>query len=573
LPALPTDRAPAAGRPVVSGFLATLMGRPIRKYTMISPTWLDACAPDPSTGQAASFDACENATLVAATPDLQRPAFQEALNAVLARHDLYQTGVFGTPAAAAAQDVQPRIPAGRRTAASVFQRAEEQSRTCGTIRAAAGADADDKTCVEILRAHQDVAAVGARILPVAAMMALNRDLLSYFIAPMVPLPVDWWEIGLLGLVWTAAAVALSMRLTAFALTVPRRTSSAGRGPGSAASLWETVVAGGQALAIAVVIMGLVVIALRLIGFLADLALHTPAQACWPQYGGGLARLGFILASAVPNLVILLHSGGLFGWMLPGVISLPLLILGAMAIGAIVANGSTSGWVTFFGWLPLVGILVISVTPVLGGVISVLFLMAVTWLVPTFGIAAMTPYLEPTKVLPSSLRVAVAAVVVFILLVWTVFRLGQHDSLGSLVLLIAAAATLIADFQLFGRVPVRDAWPLYALTVAFIAIGLAGIVNATFLGVLGSLHAVAAVQNSTQSIAEFCGSTARGLSIPDVPSFAAEQNVRESMNLELALVGALGFWLTLSLVATWTLRTAEEKEAVAGENAPQPAEHP
>jgi hypothetical protein len=189
--------------------------------------------------------------------------------------------------------------------------------------------------------------------------------------------------------------------------------------------------------------------------------------------------------------------------------------------------------------------------------------------------------------------AAAFLVAVILLGWTWLRLAELDTIELTFLVVATAFALAIGAMILSEATMGELWPVLAMTMALAAVGLSEpLQSTTFSSVLNSLTVVsdgaarrlpmhlqhlhpdwaqqllpttsaseaAPPADATASKADGGPDLAEppppggGFTWPYVPSpVTATTDRRQAVRLELSLVGALSFWLTLGLLACWRLR--------------------
>jgi hypothetical protein len=477
-------------------------------------------------------------------------AFIRGLNAELKLHDLYDAAIFGD------DKDNP-----------VVKDAAAQRALCDTIRAAAAAKGRRlATCMDAVTVDKELATEFPGLLPRDRIMPLNRELLAQAMPQVfVPAPVRWLDLFFLIAMWGTAAVALAVLLCDSVFDIAPRASFL--------SAWKTsAVHAASAIVVAPLVAGGILVALRLVLYLLALMFDTKSVAPTEVWEGFS-----VIFQSVPLAVSWLDAGGLFGLGIPGYVSLPVVVLGLVALTA-----SKDDSLSSLAGFALFGVLLGGVGPVLGGILMVMLLILMTWLVPAFGLATLLPYLEPGARVPKWWG-GIALAVAVTLAAWAAWRwwgvLFEDDNeVVSPTLLVAASFSLaLTSIFILRERRIRDLWPLIAVTVAFCLLGGAvGVQQATFYGIVRELSGVTAPSASEAMQKK------SPLTRPDVFSYLYEgeqppepdvipteeqtrAEVREAAHLELALVGALGFWLTIALLAAWSLREHEEtrKNAAAG----------
>lgn len=403
------------------------------------------------------------------------------------------------------------------------------------------------SCVRVAEQAPEVAAANPGLLPSWQIAALNYKLLQDAMpSEFRPLPVYWSDFVLLVFVWCAAAVALGVFLVNGVFAIASGNSLSRFGPALAAAV--------KALLAAALALGLCVLAVRL-GAYAWLLMFGDIPPR-PNLPGVLNIVNF-----VPWAVQSLREMDLWGVSIPGWVTLPLMVgFLAMIAKDVGDTGDNSG----AGWAlaALFGLLALSAFPVLPGILGLMTIVAISWVVPAFGLAVLLPYLEPGARVPRYWGL-IALGAGILLGIWAVLRMGHADVLSE-SLMLATALFLIATGALITRnVAVRDLWPLLTVTVAFCLVGGTSLwQDATFKSILGALHATTDSAPSAWTFQNFWfGDPGAGLSLATNP-----EEVDEAARLELALVGSLGFWLTIAILAAWALRRKHEGLEPQGEPA-------
>jgi hypothetical protein len=393
-------------------------------------------------------------------------------------------------------------------------------------------------CARVAESAPDVAAANPGLMPPWQIAALNYKLLQGAMpAELKPLPVYWSDFALLVFVWCAAAVALGIFLVNGVFAITGGGMNRRFGPAFAAAV--------KALIAAALALGLSVLALRL-GAYAWLLMFGDIPER-PNLPGVLN-----VVNLVPWTVQSLREMDMWGVSIPGWITLPVAV-GALAMVAkdIGDGGDNAGaWWAFWA---LFGLVALSAFPVLPGILGLMMIVALSWIVPAFGLAALLPYLEPAARVPRYWGV-IALGAGLLLGVWAFLRLGHADLLSE-ALMFTTAIFLIATGALITRnVAVKDLWPLLTVTVAFCLVGGTSLwQDATFKSVLGALHETTANAPTAWTFAHFWFGDPQ----PGLPLAASQDEIAEAARLELALVGSLGFWLTIALLAAWSLRRKDE----------------
>jgi|GEM_PF-2896656 len=483
-----------------------------------------------SARAAAQFAACRNE--LTSTPELIRQSLlQQALNDALARHDLFDAASF-----ARAADGRDLVLAG-----SVRHRLETERAQCDAIRASV---TNASTCLLATKAPDADASAG-KLSPVSELRGLNRELLAAaFPGTVKPLPVFWWDLAILVLIWVTAAIVLGVYLAMTLFDDDNQLT------GLQATAWRLWVAF-SALAFASVLAGIVLVLFRFLPFVWQLMFNAEAHA------------PFTIFAVIPWLVQMLAGQGIPGW-----ISLPLIVVGLFVVWARGNAGQDSEMAQIAGFA-LLGLLLTSVWPVAGGMIGVIFVVAGAWLVPAVGLSLLAPYLKPAVTLPQWWG-AIALAGGLALAFWVASMLGGTDwvSRGAMAgsgLLAAATGVLILR-----RVTVGELWPLLALTISLTLVGgSAAFQQLTFAGALRELHPVSQARYGVEPPSQLemlyylrvVRPQQETETIP--PAFKAppaDDTLHEALRLELALTGSIGFWLTISMLVAWSLKQGPHRQA-------------
>jgi hypothetical protein len=540
-----------------------------------APTWLTTCklalphrtttletglrAFDPESPERQAWEATCRQAIGAVSLSDRIAALPRAINLAMARHDLYDTVMF------ARQGVDGRLllPSDE----LVARQAWDQRTRCDKIRgneSFPGAAPNPFNCVMFLASTPERTKAGPNLLQTAKMQEINRELLARVLPEYIePRAINWGDLALLLLVWSVAAVVLGVFLSDTVFGVPDRASM----PDVLKLSWASA---GMAIFFAVLSLAVAVIVLRLVVFFWDLMFAAPPLE--PH----LFEDGIIwsVVSFFPNVIAWLKAGGLFGLAIPGWITVPL-IFGTVLITAAAAKDDHP--LRVISLYVLFGILILSVGPIFQGLLGLMVLVAVTWIVPAFGLATILPYLEPGAALPRWWGFIALSVAVLLGL-WSLLAI-EDDALVNGVLLVSSIAFAVLGVLILRQRPLRDVWPLVAVTVMMSLIGAASIVQqATFQGALNQLHPLTASDQSAKEPSGpldylYFGLIRPGEQGPQVPEEAvleaSDDAVRQAGHLELALVGSLGFWLTIALLAAWSLRrgalTQDHQPAVAAAN--------
>jgi uncharacterized membrane protein YuzA (DUF378 family) len=384
----------------------------------------------------------------------------------------------------------------------------------------------------------------------------NLNLLrQVFPDAIAPARVLWGDFAILIAVWCAAAVALSLFLTQGVFEIPVHGDVFDR-------FVPVAKAAAMALAAAALAMGLAVVAVRVGGFAWAMMFGEAPQLY--EFQGILSVLNI-----VPWAVREISGLNLFGWHLPAWIVLPG-VIGVLVWIAASDNGTGDNVFSVIAFWALAGIVIVSVLPVLPGVLGLMLIVGVTWVVPTLGLAVLLPYLEPGARVPRLWGV-IALAVGLGLGIWAALRFATADPLSEAVLIATAVFLLVTGVLVFRENAVKDLWPLLTVTVAFCLVGGTSLwQDATFKGALNQLHPL--VERQVKQEPALFDYVVYGVPRVEPAPEAAKPSpqakpmddgdVNEAARLELALVGSLGFWLTIALLAAWSLRRKHEGLATA-----------
>ncbi len=482
------------------------------------------------------------AELAATADDTRIERLTPALNALLARHDLYDADSFRLTVEHKPLDLSP---ATRATLAA-------QREQCDAIKASFGAG---RLLGCLATAKSGFAKAGAgKLIPVAEIKALNRELLSAaFGAELVaPLPVYWWDLILLFLIWSTAAVVLGTYL-AFCVFDDGLPLEGLKGVPMRA--WVAVCA----IAFSAVLAALLLTLARVLPFLWQLMFDPQAvDAPYPLF------------AVIPWFVQWLAKGGI-GFAIPGWITLPLAIGTAFVVWAN-GQGKQDDSASTFAGFALLGMLLTSVVPVLGGVIGVLLVVAGAWIVPAFGLAFMLPHLKPGANLPQWWG-AIALGGGLAIAAWVAALVTDVDVVYRSAIAIGGLLAAATGLLILRKVPVDDLWPLLAVTVGLTLLGgSAAVQQLTFAGALKELHPVTATpyarpEPTQLEIWQYLYRLHPQLAAEEIPEAfrapPAADSLSEALHLELALTGSIGFWLTIGMLVAWSLkigpRHAKEQE--------------
>ncbi len=536
----PDDSWPAACRGTLS---LLLPGVTQSVWTTFDPTIQQA--------RADQLKNCREALI--AVPEGERlERFIDGLNATLRLHDFYEPHVFG-----------------RENNGAAHREAAAQRGLCAAIRDEVKATGKVAvTCLDAVLADETLAPRFPGLLPRAQIMSLNREVLARAMPEVfTPLPIDWLDLFFLIAMWCTAAAALAIFLCDSVFAI--------KPGGSLIAAWKTTTFNaGLALVVAPVLTGVILIALRLVLYVWALMFDT-ASVAPHEIRSGVA----VIFQSVPIIVSWFSGGGAFGWHIPGWITLPVTVGALLAIFGVTANNSSKNLIGSLAGFALLGILIGGIAPVLSGILMVMLLILVTWFVPAIGLSTLLPYLEPGARVPKWWGfIAIAAAIALAGWAawrwWEVFFERESETLSPTILVATSFSLALTSIFILRERPIRDLWPLVAVTVAFCLLGGAvGVQQATFYGVVREVAGVTspivpAGQKSSPSDAPNALSYLYAGSAPEERDVGPSERrgkseIREAAHLELALVGSLGFWLTIALLAAWSLRQHEhEAEGMA-----------
>lgn len=479
---------------------------------------------------------------LAATPDEVRVRrLTDGLNALLARHDLYDAGSFRSTAEGKPLDLSPATTA----------RLVEQREQCDAINATFGAG---RLIGCLAAAKSGFAKAGSgKLAPVGEIRALNRELLAAAFGETLvkPLPVYWWDLILLFLIWSTAAVVLGVYLT---MCVFGDGPSLEGAKGVPMRAWVAL----RAIAFASLLAALMLMLSRLLPFLWQLMFDPHAvNAPYPIF------------AFIPWLVVWLAKGGI-GFAIPGWITLPLMVGTAFFVWSRGEDKPDDSLSTFAG-LALLGMLLTCMAPVIGGVIGVLFVVAGAWIVPAFGLAFMLPNLKPGANLPQWWG-AIALGGGLVIAAWVAALVTDLDAVYRWAIALGGVVTAATGWLILRRVPIDDLWPLLAVTVGLSLLGgAAAFQQLTFAGALKELHPVtatpvAAPEPTQLDVWRYLYVLNPQQTAEEVPeAFRAEpaaDTLNEALHLELALTGSIGFWLTIGMLVAWSLKIGPRKSTEA-----------
>jgi hypothetical protein len=500
----------------------------------------------PETPERQAWETKCRGAIAAVTSSDRVAVLPRALNLVLAHHDLYDPVVFSR------QSVEGRLLLP--TVDYLAVQAWDQRKRCDKIRGSEsipGSSPNPLNCVIYLQSSEERIKSGPKLLQTVKMREINREVLAQVLPEFIrSRAVNWGDFILLLLVWGVAAVVLAVLLS-------DSVFEAARGSSIVDKLKPAWTSAAMAIFFASLGLGVALVVLRLVVFFWELMFAAPPLE--PH----LFETGVIwsVVSFFPNLIAWLKAGGLFGLAIPGWITVPV-VFGGVVMTAVTAKEDHP--LRIISMYTLLGIFILSVGPIFQGLLGLMLLVAITWIVPAFGLATLVPYLEPGAALPRWWGFIAFGVAV-LLAIWSAL-FSQDDLLVRLVLMASSLAFVVLGVLVLRQRPLRDAWPLVAVTVMMSFMGAASVVQqATFQGALDQLHPLTAVEQSEKvDFGPFAylyfGLIKPREEGPQVPEAAVldapDDAVRQAGHLELAIVGSLGFWLTIALLAAWALRRGE-----------------
>jgi hypothetical protein len=430
----------------------------------------------------------------------------------------------------------------------------------------------------------------------------------------------WFTFTLLFLVWCASAASLAIFLTLIVFRISKTSPIL-------VPLKAGMLGAAKALTASVAGLVLALIAVRFALLVGALMFDTERTVASLD---GMPPLGPL--NLLPQAVDWFRSWTIFGWQIEGWVSLPLTFALLAMLDVVRGDRQPKG----VGW-GLLGLLAMSVVPIVGGLLFVVLLSVMAWLVPAIGLATLLPFLEPGA--PSRRAFGLIAALSGIVLIgglivsWWRFDFVDGVTLGFAVVAMAFA---MGGIYGFGQRRIHEVWPLLVLPLVFSLAGGTSLVNATFQGVMGEIHPLAArpLQDSgemqtwrkwmdylyygqrphlealrsaptaqsscwrydprTGQAIDDCAGIRIGPAQGQLPQWMVEclqsdavpdrgsclsadppaadpspsegapasetpppTGYRQAYFLELALVGSLGFWITIGLLAAWSLRRADE----------------
>jgi hypothetical protein len=488
-----------------------------------------------STPSAEDIQACRQ-YLLSLPEDRRVRVLTAAMQRIAGRHDLYDTAHFERDGVGVPTAFEP----------SLVHTLQDQRQQCDAIRGSwpvFGA----LTCADVAR--RGLAAPGSgRLIDPSEMRVLNRDLLAAAFPGIIrPLPVLWWDMALMGLMWCASAMVVGAYLSFLT-----RPEAAGTG---LKAFGARMFAAFCALWVAGLIAAAALVLVRLPPFLWQLMIH-------PQDTVIVSAPGIL--NIIPGTVRWLASGDALGFPIPAYISLPVLFLTAFMIVARSRGSSDEGLGNVAGFA-LLGIVLSAVAPVLDGLVGVVLLLVGAWFVPTLSLAFLAPYLRPGRDLPhwwGIVSLFGGLAVAF----WVAVVLQETDTTYRGFIACAGLVAASTGALILRRVPMSDLWPLLAITIGLSLVGLsAAFQQLTFAGALKHLHPVSHAErphgvslpptgdDDIVSYLTVLGHAPKDEALPEAfRAPALEDDVAVSLHLELALAGSIGFWLTLSMMVGWAL---------------------
>ena len=433
-------------------------------------------------------------------------------------------------------------------------------------------------------AREQLGAAGRQLLPYSRVIQLNRELMDASFRPFLTAAVPWndgrmRDLAVLAVLWT-----LSGGLLGWALSRVFRGATGG-------ALRGALRGGLAALTAAPVgVIGYVFV-VRLVSSVADIARGRLTNGA-TYFLPGEPTLGSVVVGRLRAV------GSLWPW-----------ALAALAVGLL----ATGAWIRRRAgrrpaWRRLSRMTLVFVFAAVGSaclyalldmnVLFVALVVALVWLVPAVFLGASAPFLRTGSALPRVWgwrAVIVGAVLVLITAARLYWReIPWWPALPG-IMLILTGALAVRERR------VEDYWPLAALTIAMTAGGTTALVqNATFHGLLADVHALnvptgsyfqfwrrtparppepapaelepreepwnpyAAIEARLRydpATIDRPPATSTGDAELDQRVRAGEEADREwlrrergvvAAQLELVLVGSLGFWVTIGLLAGWSL---------------------
>lgn len=492
----------------------------------------------PTGPDARDLAACRN-FLGSMTIDARVSRLVRAMTRVVDRHDLYDARSFTRDGLEGEAYLEP----------AVLARLQAQREACDAIRASTPA-AGFLSCADAARKGVAVAGSG-KLIPPSEMRMLNRDLLAASFPGIIrPLPVLWWDMAIMMVMWCTSAVVVGVSMSYL-------TRADSEGYGLKAVGYRLFVAF-CALWISGLIAAGVLVLIRMPPHL--------WQLMWDPNSPMLVSAPGIL-NLIPGTVTWLSSGAALGFSVPGWITLPVLFATAFMMFVRSQSTSDDSLATISG-LALLGLVLSAVAPVLDGLVGVVLLLVGAWFVPTFSLAMLAPYLRPGRDLPHWWGI-IALLGGLAIAFWVGVVLQETDVTYRGFIACAGLVAASTGALILRRVPMIDLWPLLAITIGLSLVGLsAAFQQLTFAGALKHLHPVAHVEvpkgvalrsKDNEDLLGYLTilvpSSPESEALPEAflaEPVPADDEVAASLHLELALAGSIGFWLTLSMMVGWAL---------------------
>ncbi|MGH9775886.1 MAG: DNA-3-methyladenine glycosylase I [Candidatus Acidiferrales bacterium] len=468
--------------------------------------------------------------------DTRKGILTDDLNRMLLRDDFYDARYFAELDLPIITDVLEQDQKLRKSIAQL----REQEQSAGTAGAA-------KIEKQISRAELE-------LLPIRRVVQLNRDLLDASFDTEIGKPEQpewgWRDLAALGGIWAVAGMALGA-LLALPLfeTGESKLKHAGR----------SAIRGALA-AIVVAPLGVMgyVLLLRCVSLVEDALWHHTffsALVNWhSRTGNALVQLALLPLS---GLVELLHYRP---W-------------GVLTCAALVAALLFFCWKRRTLWPLLIigqGFAALVVAPFLNSQSAlVLVLVMLVWIVPGLFLGFILPYLKLGAKLPRHWGImAVASGILLALVVGLRFREYWW-------MFIPAALLVFTGWAMRRGWPIEEYWPLVAFAAGLVICGATSLFQeASFRGVLADVHTLQFKANTADDIFDLHSPWWRSLLEdphalegllggfdPFLELKAAEERDLErqkraelavTKRLELCIAAALGFWVTIGLLAGWSI---------------------
>ena len=480
--------------------------------------------------------------IVNMTDDERAGLLKRGINEVLARPDLYDAGSFRFAADKSLLELGHRLTGQLSTA----------RQACDAIAAKAVVALAGEGCIKTIRDQRAIP--GSDVIPpISEIRLMNWQLLSAafgdkFIEPPM---IDWWDLGILFAIWSAAAIVLGVYLTIMVFESDGEAEAAGKGEGWRFAVRRALFAL-AALVFAAMVAGAVLVAARLLSFLWELMFDPLAL-----------NLDFSVAVAVPWLVQWLSNYGL-GFSIPGYVSLPL-IVGGVA-GVWIYGLPKPNIVSRFAGFLLIGILATCVLPVFEGLTQVVLIVSGAWIVPTLGLTFLLPT-KPVATLPQWWGGVALAAGLFVAF-WVGAMLTDVDAVYRGLIAVAGLLVALTGFFVTRQVPVGELWPLIAVTAGLTLVGGAVIQQVTFSEALNTLRPVSQTPVGARTFTVYDSifrewpdaAQQENDTIPKVFQAGTSPDIaHEAVRLELALTGSIGFWLTIGTLVAWSLKIGVRKK--------------